>query len=255
APKRLAEANEAFSQRIEEVSEDLGGIKSVPLDQLPRLINSMSKQSRLFYRDVIRHAIPEGLEVYYGTSEELEKFRNYNFPDKTGTASPLSEVAGQYDRNHNVLFLVQDETSNNNIGETLLHELTHVAIADKVDAYFRDETMPKPMREAMGRIVALVDDFLDLNLSYDSDRAKDAFTSLVQLRSARGTDSKVVNETLAEILTNPELMTIAQKQKVRNPVLNIVRSIYNALAKIIPGLRRAGDNYFSNAVFNAQIVS
>lgn len=255
APKRLAEANEALSQRIEEVSEDLGGIKSVPLDQLPRLINSMSKQSRLFYRDVIRYAIPEGLEVYYGTSEELEKFRNYNFPDKTGTASPLSEVAGQYDRNHNVLFLVQDETGNNNIGETLLHELTHVAIADKVDAYFRDEAMPKPMREAMGRIVALVDDFLDLNLSYDSDRAKDTFASLVQLRSARGTDSKVVNETLAEILTNPELMTIAQKQKVRNPVLNIVRSIYNALAKIIPGLRRAGDNYFSNAVFNAQIVS
>lgn len=255
APKRLAEANEALSQRIEEISEDLGGIKSVPLDQLPRLINSMSKQSRLFYRDVIRHAIPEGLEVYYGTSEELEKFRNINFPDKTGTASALSEVAGQYDRNHNVLFLVQDETGNNNIGETLLHELTHVAIADKVDAYFRDETMPKAMREAMERIVALVDDFLDLNLSYDSDRAKDAFAYLVQLRSARGTDSKVVNETLAEILTNPELMTIAQKQKVRNPVLNIIRSVYKALASVIPGLRRAGDTYFSNAAFNAQIVS
>lgn len=254
---RQAEANQALTAKVLEVSEDLGdGIKTIPLAQLSSLVKSMGKQSRDFYRDVLRDSIPEGLQVFYGPAESLQTMRDTLYPDESGTASSLLDVSGQYDRNHNVLFLV--ESPDNRIGETILHELTHVSIADKIDAYFNDigpGNVNNQLRDAVSRLTALADDFLNLNFSNDGKRVQDAVKRLRDMREGRGLDSTVVNETIAEILTNPDLIAVAKQQKSGNKFLQVFRSILDQLKKLIPGLRNAGNTYFSNAAFNAQIIS
>lgn len=254
---RQAEANQALTAQLSSVAEDLGdGVKTIPLVQLRSLISRMSKQSQAFYRDVIRDALPEDIEVIYGPVDALQRMRDKLYPDESGTASPLTDVNGQYDRNYNVIFLI--ENADNRIGETILHELTHAAIADKIDAYFNDigpGSINTELRAAVSRLTALTEDFLNLNFSNDGKRVQDAVQRLRDMREGRGLDSKVVNETIAEILTNPDLITVAKQQKTRNGFLQLLKNVISQLQKLIPGLRKAGDNYFSNAAFNAQIVS
>lgn len=249
-----AEPNEALTKRIKEISEPVtDGVYRLNMGQLRSLFPLMSKQSQDYYRDILRYNMPNDIQVFYGTEAELEAYR----AAKLGSKPLKKGASGQYDRNNNTLLLVEDQTLNNTIGETIIHELTHVSIADKIEAYYSDSDMEPTARDAVGRLVALASDFLDLNFSKDTDSVKNTVAALRRLRNADGVmTAKAVNEVIAELLTNPDLIPVAKQQKVNNPVIKITRDILKALKAIFTGwLRQPDESYFSNARFNVEILS
>ena len=254
----LAVENEALTARLEAVAETVvGDVKTVSVKNLRKLFPAMSQQSKDFYRDIIADAIPAGLEVFYGPADQLEAYRQATYKMPEGVrATSLTSVDGQYDPNNNVLFLVQDQKGNG-LSETLLHEMTHVAIADKIVNYFANpQSMTPAAREAAERLTILANDFLNLNFSKDIPQVKDRIKELRDLRNSNDTTSaKLVNEVIAVMLTNPDISKVAKQTRILNQLGKIVTKAMLAIRKMLGMKSTPRNDYFSNARFNVEILT
>ena len=250
--------NAELTARLEAVAETVtGDVKTVSVANLRKLFPVMSQQSKYFYRDIIANAIPQGLEVFYGPADQLEAYRQATYKMPEGVrATALTSVDGQYDPNNNVLFLVQDQKGNG-LSETLLHEMTHVAIADKIVNYFANpQSMTPAAREAAQRLTILANDFLNLNFSKDIPQVKDRIKELRDLRNSNDTTSaKLVNEVIAVMLTNPDVSKVAKQTRILNPLGKIVSKAMLAIRKMLGMKTTPRNDYFSNARFNAEILT
>lgn len=250
--------NAELTARLEAVAETvIGDVKTVSVANLRKLFPVMSQQSKDFYRDIIADAIPQGLEVFYGPADQLEAYRQATYKMPEGVrATSLTSVDGQYDPNNNVLFLVQDQKGNG-LSETLLHEMTHVAIADKIVNYFANpQSMTPAAREAAERLTILANDFLNLNFSKDIPQVKDRIKELRDLRNSNDTTSaKLVNEVIAVMLTNPDISKVAKQTRILNQLGKIVTKAMLAIRKMLGMKSTPRNDYFSNARFNAEILT
>lgn len=250
--------NAELTARLEANADTVAGdVKTITIGRLRTLFPLMSQQSKDFYRDILKDNVPAGLEVFYGPADQMEAYRQANYPVPDGVSySSLTQVDGQYDPNANVLFLVQDQKGNG-IGETLIHEMTHAAIAGKISEYFSNPQAMTPVaREAVQRMVALTNEFLSLNFAKDSDRVKDRIKELRNLRNSNDTaDARLVNEVMTTMLTNPDIMKVAKQTRFMNPAGKIIGKAM-ALIRRALGLKTTPKNdFFSNAYFNAEILA
>lgn len=263
--KKEAIINEKLDENFDKFTNNVPGtnIKEIVLSkskghkQLRGLFNLMSPQSKGFYRDILKDNLPDDLGIYYGTAEELQKFRDEFYPNPSDP-TPLSKTSGKYDPNHNVVFLVRDEGDGSSISETVIHELTHVAIAGKIEAYYNDpSSLAPPVREAVNRLVVLANDFMDLDFTKDTKEIRNKVEELREMLGPdRSMNKKALNEIITAIVTNPELSKVANQQRVSNPLLKITKAVIDAIKKLFPGFNRgAGVTYFSNALFNIEILS
>lgn len=250
--------NAELTARLEANTETVvGDVKTISLGRFKTLFPLMSAQSKQFYKDIIRNSIPAGLEIYYGPADQLEAYRQANMPVPEGvTATDLRSVDGQYDPNSNVLFIVQDQKGNG-LGETLIHEMTHVALSAKINEFFSNpQAMSVVDREAVQRLAGLANDFLDLNFKNDSPKVNDRINELRLIRDASdATTAKLVNEVIATILTNPDVMKVADKTKINNPLIKIKNAVLKAIRNLFKMSSVPGNTYFSNAYFNAEILT
>ena len=256
AKARTADTNSKLINAINKASSTVGSVREITVEQLGNMTELMSPQEKAFYNDILKAGIADDVQVLFGPAADLEAMYQSRFKTRNRAIkrTPLTEdVSGQYDPTNRVLMLVEEKAGT--LGETILHELTHAAIADKIEAYFNGGAITPVQKDAVERLIVLTEDFLNLNFVMDDKRVKTAVQALRAKREETGVNSELVNEVIAEILTNPDLVKVSKQTKVMNPLLNVIVKAIKAVSDMFKGLRNPGTSYFSNAAFNAQILS
>lgn len=250
---RITENNALLSNFMADNSTEVApGVREVNLSSLLGQEKLMSALSAKLYHDVLKNGTPEGLQVLYGDAASLQAYRDSTLTVPTGT-KPMSDVEGQYIPAHKALLIVSE---GQNVGETIIHEMTHAAIADKIVDYFNNGARSKEHGEAVERLIGLTDEFLKLNFSKDNARVQDEIIALRKLHQDKGgIDAEVVNEVVATILTNPDVIAVARQQHIKNPIYRIAVNVFKALKALFPNMRNPGSTFYSNAAFNAQILT
>ncbi|QDP54355.1 MAG: putative virion DNA-directed RNA polymerase [Prokaryotic dsDNA virus sp.] len=158
----------------------------------------------------------------------------------------------------------------NGSAETTLHELIHAATLDKVAAFYstdpeQRETLSKEELEAIGRIEALMDEWLD-NVPSDLPNLNEAGrTAMLAAQStilghlgngqngAQANRANALNEFMAWVLSNQDLARAAGRRKVKNPIARIVGEALDYLKKLF-GLRGPSSDIYSNLRFNTGVL-
>ncbi|MBL4705091.1 MAG: hypothetical protein JKY54_11245 [Flavobacteriales bacterium] len=198
------------------------------------LMKGLSKEQQKTMDALAPHIDPD-LKVVFGTPEALANFR--------GDDNPVT-FKGQYDGNTKTLYIA------NMAPETLLHELVHATTYAKVFAH----TTNQATHDAVYRIEALMDDFIVADHQYDDQATQDAVTATLKTIAghlAKDTyegHAAAINEFMAWSLTNQNLIDVASKTIVRNPLAKITKAVIRWMGRLV------GADVFSNILFNTEII-
>lgn len=272
-------SNENLDNKIAEISAKVPGTKTlrvVDWRNLPDLTKMLPYQQRAIYERIIKGKIDAGYQIFTGDAQEMEAYRQRFYEDPY--AVPLTDVGGQIDLQHQVIFLPEVA------GETLLHEAIHAVLGQNIRDVFAGTITEGPIHEAVGRLHLLADEFV--NLTFDDGYSgwgeliaspertdKDGkfhpavLTPLGQiLADFKSTftdpdsrqivdDERMVQEFAAYVLTNPVLGKVAKQQQVQNK-LALIWGKMLALVKRVLGIpSHVGNDFFSQVSLNAEILA
>lgn len=155
----------------------------------------------------------------------------------------------------------------NGSSETLLHEMIHAATLDKVAAYYADpSSLSAEAREAVARIEGLMSEWLDTAPADVTDLNERVRTAMANAQNAvlghlgnadNGTASNranALNEFMAWVLSNQDLAKLAERTKVRNPLIRVVGEALKALRQLFNFKGKVGDDLYSNLKFNTTVL-
>lgn len=216
------------------------GVVQFGVSNLIQLTKGMNKDQRRVFGQIIYNNVDSDYRIFAGNLEAINEHRAKNDLD------PIT-VEGQIDLENKTIYLI------NPSAESLIHELIHAVIGNKINQYYTDiDSMPEASRLAVENLNTLMNNFL--NLSGATDAEESSLISLAQALDTTGTNAGRLNEFVAWVLANPALSQIAQSQRVWTPVLNALKASYKAIKKLL-GIRVNNDNYYGHILTNAKVLA
>ncbi len=203
-----------------------------------------------FFRDILKHHdILDEMTIYFGTSEELTRFRDIKFGNTLGD-KPIN--AGQTSVAAGVIFIV------NASPETMLHEALHAHTLRRLVAYYtKDPSMPKFAREAVERLEILMEEFMNTNFYNEPANVQAVVNTLkseITQYKGKNRPAAAMSEFLSWSLTNQHLIGLTKRAKVYSPLMKIVGKVLHQLKQVIGITSRQGVSMFENIRFNAEIL-
>jgi hypothetical protein len=191
-------------------------------------------------------------KVVFGSSEDLTKWRNKNYPMLEG-AEPIEY--GQTDLVNGVLYVA------NTASETVLHEMLHAAVGARIQEYYEDPTlMDKVSRSAMSNLEKLMDQFQGLSFQYEDAATITTGVHLQQVISgylehgSPRSRAAAMNEFIAWTLTNQKLINVLNKTKARSTLSKLVSYALHGLKKLLGLPAGTSLDVFSNIKWNTGAV-
>lgn len=189
----------------------------------------------------------KGFKFFYGTAAELTKLKRKKYKQLSGEAIQDGQIGVFSD----VIFLTKKDP------ETVLHEAVHALTSKAVQSYYANPNKaPAYIKEAMQRLEALRDQFLDLEPNRFAKPARAAIELLREELANPGYDvSQKMDEFLAWTLSNQELINALDKQKVHHNILaQITNKVLRLIKRMIGIESMPGKTMLSNVRFNAEIL-
>lgn len=252
------------SEDLTEVLADLGhvdesGSRVIGADSLRAVVDTLNVpiQQKGLIRDALNSLADQNWLVVVGDPTQLNRHARHNgYDTPTRWGANGFTMPGQ----KRVYLTV-------NSSETLAHELIHAATIARVHAYYaKPETLDARVKDSIGRIEKLMDEFMaiDPGSIKDPETAVQFAMALSQIGQALETNmdkpavakAAALNEFMAWVLSNQKLSELAGQTKVTNPLALIARKVLELLKKLWrKGLApMVGEDIFTNLKFNTLVV-
>lgn len=192
--------------------------------------------SRIFKQ--IQHLLPENLEVYAGSQEQIRAKVAEQFGEDTANAVNPSARGFVID---NVVYL------RNNSKETLLHELIHVATDHLIGRYFNEvKGLTAAQKDALRNLESMTVEFSRMH--FEDGTAPAIAQSQIAALWAQGDYQSAVSEFLAWSMTNPEVRAELQAREPQNPLSRLAKRVLAVVRKILGLPKNANvDNFLVRA--------
>lgn len=205
-------------------------------------------------------ALPAGWEIVRGKADQTSAYAiSKGEVPHTGRRGEV--IKGYTSLSQKRIYLNTDEA------ETLLHELLHASVTEKILAHYEGKTTSE-VTEAVTQLETLMAEWMskadDLSgLTPEQRRAyKDAFN---QVKAEQHNADRIpaqnkaaaLDEFLAWNLSNQDLIKIAQQTKVDNPVARVIKRVLISLKNLIWGRKMSPmvrSDMYSALRFNASVL-
>jgi len=227
-------------------------------------IDGLSVEQKSLLQDVLMKD-PKFVNAtyYFGSPKQLEAVRNdlHSELDK----SPIQR--GQAHIGSNIVFV------SNLAPETLLHEMLHVHTTRILVNHFDDPRSSAPnVTMATRNLEALIKEFRSLipeRFTGTTTRRKPGERILVkdftgtagsiavlqkELTTHEANPARQMNEFVSWMMTNQNLIEMAKKRKVYDPVLKIAQKVLGEVKRMLKIKSKPGSTLFSNISFNTEML-
>jgi hypothetical protein len=198
----------------------------------------------------------DGVKVVMGTRDEVSAYQLAHYPETVNT----NEVRfkGKYDPINRVVYIADLNT------ETIAHELLHAMTTNKLALYYSNPgKLTSADRDSIQRIEALMDEFLEGSLDFKNRQQQMVFNQLDTKLSSmlmQGKRFQAVSEFISYVLTNQDLVDLARRSKVKNPLGKIIGEALQALKELIWGKVKTaeteiGKSFYQNLRFNVEVLA
>lgn len=247
-----------LKQALESVGRvDSTGTRVITRDELLQVVDALNIP--LGHKSLVRASLAslrtKGWTLRVGNPDQLIQHAADNELTVPGN---IEEAHGLADFTSKSVFLLSATS------ETLAHELLHAATLEKVFTHYKGGQQDPRIGESIKRIEALMKQFLKIDPSTIKDKnTLNAFLfareKLTEFNDAVGNrtlaKASQLNEFMAWVLTNQNLVALAKTQKA-SPVALIARKALELLKRIWrTGLAPSvGEDMFSNLRFNTLAI-
>lgn len=230
-PQEKAETKKQAREEFKEISFSTGKAT------ISALIKSSNSQLLRKSMKAIESQIPADVHVITGSLDQLNEYRQQNFPDD----GQVLTAAGQYDVQNNVIFVSRDSN------ESIAHELIHAATFSKVLAHYEGQIKDP----AVKRLEDLMEEFMELG-NYGNPSVNAAITAILGFQAKNDNYSKAaaLNEFMSWSLSNAEVAKVTSG--VKSTQFSKLSKKVIALMKRIMG--NVSSDIFSGVLFNTQVL-
>ncbi|UAT28905.1 vRNAP [Dinoroseobacter phage vB_DshP-R7L] len=172
--------------------------------------------------------------VQMGTLDQLNQFRQENYPDD----GVVLKAPSQYDFKNNVMFMTQDTN------ESMLHEMVHAATYGKVLEHYQGVKNP-----AVERLETLMGEFMDIEATGQAMTEAQAAIARRMARNDPINQAAAVNEFMAYVLTNNRVRSKTKKVKV---LADFGSKVMNLLRRMLGGMPAS---MYDHVVFNTRVLN
>ncbi|QYW02270.1 single subunit virion RNA polymerase [Stenotrophomonas phage Philippe] len=199
---------------------------------------------KVMFGEIMRSQAARDYKVVYGTPEQVTAYQQANGL----TVTPAQKLGSTSVAEKTIYLFTQSP-------ETLVHELIHASSFEKVLAHYEGKASPE-VSEAVTRIEALMEQFLDEDVSTPEQIAARAAVLDGDLGLDAMSKAKALNEFMAWGLTNQQ-MTEAAKKKQAPTLAKIATNVVKAIKQLIWGRKKApayADDALSSLQFNTGLI-
>ena len=255
------DTDEAIGSEIKALStQDESGaylLNAADLGSLAQAVNLPAEQAEVL-KQINDSLAAKAYKVVYGSAKQIAAYaqnQGHTLPEMPG-----GDVKGFTTVGDQTIYLI------NPTSETLIHELVHASTFETVLGHYSDPKFSRNNPQgglAVARIEALMDQFLNLELSQVSADVSQAYSDAAN--TIRGYLNKpnpqnkaaALNEFMAWGLTNRSLISLGKRTKA-NKLAQIASSIFDGIKSMFfRGRRNApakGQDMFSNLLFNSSML-
>ncbi|MEQ1950917.1 hypothetical protein [Mesorhizobium sp. CN2-181] len=223
-----------------------------------RLTDKLPADQKYMLREAARTMEASGYQMLFGEQHQLDAWEQTYNGDRF--VRDDNGYSGKIDPISKLMFI------NNLSAETIFHELTHAATVEKLWlAYNKPDALTKEENDAVKRLDALMNQWLEQDFSLLNDAAKSArllAESAVHDFLNKGHRDAAVSEFMAWVMNNQNLADVARQTKVTNPIARIIGKALQALKEMFWGKGENGkakgpavsDDMLSNIRFNTRVL-
>lgn len=210
----------------------------------------LNSDQREFFGTILTSLKGQDYRVLFGTTDQLNAYEALNYPEYFTNTDYLGKIIPE----------IRHAFIANASAETLLHEMIHAATIDKVVGYYNNPSaLSAEDREAVKRIEGLMNEWLVQSTEADSEAlntARSMATNQIAGYIQTGQPALALNEFMAWVLSNQELIKATKKVAVKNPVFRIIGEAISAIKALIWGKRgpSVDSDIFSNLRFNTRVL-
>jgi hypothetical protein len=231
----LSEVNHRIEKEINNDTKPKDVKKPVEFTTAKALLDNMRKLTPDQKRAVeILKPLMGDVTVIFGTLDQLNEYRQQNFPDD----GAVLKAPSNYDFNNNVIFMSVDTN------EAMLHEMVHAATYSLVLNHYEGVINP-----AVARLEVLMQEFMDIQ---SDGKAMNEAQAAIARRMARNdpvNQAAAVNEFMAYVLTNSRVRTTAKKTTV---IADFGSKVIALLRRMLGGMPTS---MYDHVVFNTRILN
>jgi hypothetical protein len=266
--KRIQEYGAPVKEPIRRISERGETIQNYNLTQLkaPTLIKMMSRTFMSKDHKMLVKALETVLPDYtfvFGSKNDLINYRN-DLYKRQGLAAPRAGMGlGQIDNITQTIYI------SNQAPETVLHEMVHAALMNKILNYYQNpNSVSATDQKAMRNLEELMKEFIKMTFDADALPLREAaLTAQHQIMEGLNErdqatnevdrikgETKAIQEFLAWTLTNQNLINGLKKSKVRVKLERFAANVLNYVKDLF-GLHRAAKlDFLSNIRLNTAVL-
>ncbi|UUB18144.1 DNA polymerase [Escherichia phage ST4] len=276
--QQVAKLNELFDAELNKRRDAVRAAKAEPVKEVPameqvgrvlksgvrllsntaitKLAKEMTPEQQAVLKEVQKSLAAKDYKVVYGTPAQLDAYaieKNITRPAPEDIeAAEAGNAYGWTNFDDKTIYLVTPSL------ETLVHELVHASTFESVLAHY--EGTPN---EAVQNIEDLMNQFRTLDVKNESPAVREAYADALNTINGHLSNGFIepamakaaaLNEYMAWGLTNRELIG---KQKKTTALKTMVQSVYEAIKRLVFGLKKApanADDMFSGLLFNSSVV-
>lgn len=187
--------------------------------QLPK---NMVPIARNFFNRFLNTDITKHIRVYKVEKKNLSSL---------GYTQDFTDTPAFYDPNKRAIYLLKDSLTEQESPEVFVHELIHaISAAAIADAYFGSDKIAKARVE---RLLTLTDEFVNVLHERDIYLAQDFQDKILDLQNP----VERAQEFVAYMLTHPEYIKYAQKNKPAKPYLSRIFQKFTQLLSSLFGIK------------------
>ena len=276
--QQVAKLNELFDAELNKRRDTVRAAKAEPVKEVPameqvgrvlksgvrllsntaisKLAKEMTPEQQAVLKEIQKSLAAKDYKVVYGTPAQLDAYaieKNITRPAPEDIeAAEAGNAYGWTNFDDKTIYLVTPSL------ETLVHELVHASTFESVLAHY--EGTPN---EAVQNIEDLMNQFRTLDVKDESPTVREAYADALNTINGHLSNGFIepamakaaaLNEYMAWGLTNRELIS---KQKKTTALKAMVRSVYEAIKRLVFGRKKApanADDMFSGLLFNSSVV-
>ncbi|ACL81406.1 N4 v-RNAP-like protein [Sulfitobacter phage EE36phi1] len=174
------------------------------------------------------------VRVIFGTLDQLNEYRQQNFPDD----GAVLKAPSNYDFKNNVMFMSIDTN------EAVLHEMVHAATYGAVLQHYQGVK-----NDAVARLEILMGEFMDIQ---SDGKAMNEAQAAIARRMARNdpiNQAAAVNEFMAYVLTNSRVRSTAKQVSV---IADFGSKVIALLRRMLGGMPTS---LYDHVVFNTRVLN
>lgn len=231
----LSEVNHRIEKEINNDTKPKDVKKPVELTTAKALLDNMRNLTSDQKKAVeILKPLMGDVTVIFGTLDQLNEYRQQNFPDD----GVVLKAPSNYDFKNNVMFMSVDTN------ESVLHEMVHAATYSLVLNHYEGVSNP-----AVARLEVLMQEFMDIQ---SDGKAMNEAQAAIARRMARNdpvNQAAAVNEFMAYVLTNSRVRSVAKKTSV---IADFGSKVIALLRRMLGGMPTS---MYDHVVFNTRVLN